>query len=646
MGDSLNVDVLGVVVPVYRQVAYTEKFIESLLKQKPYNIKKIILVVVDNAYEKETLEVVNSAMLQAAHLSSPDIIIQYLPSDKNLGYGVGANLGIKYLYQMVDPAATLDFLICNNDMELLDGCFMELSKMAHSSKEIGIVGGKLLFPDEVIQHAGAFLGPFGWGQHKQGAGKNGRTIPREFAEEQEYVTGALFYVKGDLMKLMGGFDERFSPAYFEEVDFCFSARKKGYTTVYTPFAKAIHYENVTGKAILGDPKNIKKLLSDVNQVKFYKKLNEERSEYTSDSADKILLTCKIYGDWSFSGVMRNLAKGLKRAGVDVAIAPEEYHNKGAMSDWEIKEMIDKPHNYWDRVVLRSCEGDHMYLMPPGKKRIAHTTGESTRVSNEWVEQLNHVDLVLTTSNFYKGVLVNGGVQAPVEVLPNSVNLSLFNKNIEKLPLTNLRAFNFFSMFHFGERKAPEILIKAFIEEFTPEDDVALTIHSLSMGYVLQSYGMDIKQWVASISGKAHAPIFVSQTPQREDMLPHYMRNFDCFVLPTRAEGFGLPVLECGALGIPSIVTGHSGVLDIVEDNETGWLIDNKLVDIPLQYLPYFKNYIGGQWAEASVEHLRELMRYAVNHPEEVKLKGQNAYLKALDFSIENVGLKAKELIFK
>jgi len=128
------------------------------------------------------------------------------------------------------------------------------------------------------------------------------------------------------------------------------------------------------------------------------------------------------------------------------------------------------------------------------------------------------------------------------------------------------------------------------------------------------------------------------------LLPHYIKSFDCFVLPTRGEGFGLPILECGAMGIPSIVTGHSGVLDLVDDT-TGWLIDNTLVDIPLQYLPYFKNYIGGKWAEPSIEHLRKLMRYTFEHPEEVKVKGDAAYKKASAFSMDKVGRMAKDLIF-
>ena len=293
----------------------------------------------------------------------------------------------------------------------------------------------------------------------------------------------------------------------------------------------------------------RKRLSDESQIKFYKKRDAEKLiQPPTGDQDRILLVCKIYGDWSFSGVMRNLAKGLKYNGVDVSIAPEEYHTIGSMPDWEIKEMINKVHDYWNRVVLRSCEGDHMYLMPPGIKRIAHTTGESSYVNKEWIQQLNATDLVLTTSNFFKGVLEENNLTAPVSVLPNSVNLSLYDRNVEKYPFQGLREFNFFSMFHFGERKAPEVLMQAFIEEFKEDEGVTLTVHSLSIEYAFQQGGMTVKQWLETISKEKHAPIYISQQSLRETIIPHYIKNFDCFVLPTRGEGFGLPVLECSSNG--------------------------------------------------------------------------------------------------
>jgi len=397
-----------------------------------------------------------------------------------------------------------------------------------------------------------------------------------------------------------------------------------------------------------------KQLSDLSQILFYQKRDLEKddtfevnSSYIEDTPHKLLLASQIYGEWSFCGVMRNLCKGLGRNGVDVSIAPVEYHyDKQNMPDWEIKAMINRPKDYWNRVVMRSSEGDHMYLMPPGKQRIAHTTGESNTINKDWVLQLNNVDKVLTTSTFFRNVMFNSGVKKPIYVLPNSVNLDLFKKKGIKLQIDGLKSLNFVSIFHWGSRKAPEVLVKAFCRAFTDKDDVTLTIHSLSMHQSLEREGMTVGSWITKLSNKEYnkPTILVTTNFMEEHIIPDFLRNFDVFVLPTRGEGFGLPVLEAGALGIPSIVTGYSGVLDIV-NKDNGWLIDYKLQDIPLQYLPYFQNYIGGKWAEPDEDSLVDIFRYVYDHRDEVKKKGQIAFERAQNYGINVIGKLAKDIIF-
>lgn len=626
---------IGVITPLCNQLFYTKTFLESLLFQElPENLR-LVFVGVDNGSTDGTNDFL---LTEQNRWESNSFFI--ISNQENLGFSKAVNQGISFLH---NEFGIIDILITNNDMVLDPECISNLFYCSRRYNNAGIIGGRLRFPDGTIQHAGAFLNVFGWGQHKGAGGNNNDILLRGTESEEEYVTGALFFIKKDVFTYINKFDEKYSPAYFEEVSFCYEARKFGLLTIYCPGATAIHYENVTGKNIYNNTEELKRSLSDKNQIKFYEE--REGDIYSSTSEDKLLICSQIYGRWSFCYVMKNLAKGLSRNGVDVSIAPEEYHNIDNMEDWEIKQMILKPNDYWNRVVLRSSEGDHMYLMPPGKKRIAHTTGESSLINKGWKEQLNNCDLVLTTSNFFKEILINGGVVSPVEVLHNAVDTSVHNVNVLKHPMQGLRSMNFCSVFHFGDRKGPDKLIQAFGEEFGEFEDVSLYIHSLSIEQVLKQKGMSIKQWVSLLlNKKKNAPILVTSNYIREDVLPRILKNFDVFVLPTRGEGFGLPIAEVSFMGIPSIVTGYSGVLDIV-DSTCGWLIDYDLEDIPLQYLTYFKNYIGGKWAEPSVEHLRYLLRYCYEHPEEVKEKGKKAIEKSQQFSIENVGKKAKELIF-
>jgi hypothetical protein len=342
-----------------------------------------------------------------------------------------------------------------------------------------------------------------------------------------------------------------------------------------------------------------------------------------------------------------MAKGLSRAGVDVAIAPEEYHQTMAMDDWEVRRMILKPHDYWNRVVLRSCEGDHMYLMPPGKHRIAYTMGESSRMNRAWRDQLNNVDQVITASTFFRDVMLRNGVVTPIDVLPCSVDLSLFSSDVAAMPIANLRSFNFVSTFHWGERKNPEALVKAFVQAFPADEDVSLTIHSLSMAFALSQKGMTIEQWLNSMVGnRPHAPILVTNSNWFSPAhIPMFMKNFDVFVTATRSEGFCLPIIEAAALGIPTIATGYSGLMDILNE-DTGWPVAYDMVDIPLQVLPYYQNYIGGQWAQIDLEDLKSKMRYVFENRAEVKKKGAAARERAQFYGVDSLGILAKKLIFE
>ena len=627
---------LSVIVPVHNQLQTTKKFVDSVLSQGTEVYEEVQIVFIDNASDSDTIY-----YLKTLEDIGP-ISFLCIKNDENVGFAKAVNQGMK----LVSDDKTTDILVTNNDIEFLPGCWDALYNCAYSADNIGVVGGQLLFPDGKVQHAGAWLNVFGWGQHKGAMHRMDAPFFVNKREDQEYVTGALFFIKNKAFIELGYFDEQFSPAFFEETDYCYRAHVAGWRVVYEPTAKAIHHESVTGKAIYKDQQRLKRDISDINQVKFYSKWRHLEFKEDEEREHKILLRGKIYGGWSFSHTLSKLAIGLDNAGVDVSIASDEYHATMDVPDWRIKKMIMKPNDYWNRVILRHSEGDHMYVMPPGKKRIGYLALESSKLNPLWVPQLNHLDQLLAVSPFVKGVIEQAGVTTPIEVLPNCVDTSRYNEEVTPLEIAiDSNTFTFYSVFSFGDRKSPDVLFRAFIEEFGPDDNVSLVVHSLSMFHIFKREGVDVKGYLDSfVPGKVRAPIYVTSDYMDDRVIPSFIKNFDVFVLPSKAEGFGLPILEAMACGQPTIITGYSGPMGFT-DNNTSWYIDYDLVDIPLQYLTYFKNYIGGQWAEPKVGHLRQLMRYAYEHQDEAKAKGKAAAIKAKEYDMNVVGKKAKQLIF-
>ncbi len=163
--------------------------------------------------------------------------VQVLRQDRNLGYSGGANCGLGH-------TRTDAVVILNQDIAFKDGCVSALRQRLELNGP-AVIGGKLLYPDGLtIQHAGGIIrmprgepDHYGYRQIDDGS--------YEQMREPDYVTGALFVIDRRVIASIGGFDEGFFPAYYEEVDYCYRARAAGFPIIYEPAGVAIHYESQT-----------------------------------------------------------------------------------------------------------------------------------------------------------------------------------------------------------------------------------------------------------------------------------------------------------------------------------------------------------------------------------------------------------------
>jgi GT2 family glycosyltransferase len=236
---------VGIIVPVKDQLFFTKQFLESCEKlefdQNLLN-KDIIIIVVDNGSSKETTDFLSEWSLTDKRRYYHKLIT----NEENLGFSKAVNQGLAFLKQVGGG----DAVITNNDVEFTPSCLTELYNAAYlyGKKNVGIVGAKLLFPDDTVQHAGAFLNVYGWGQHKLAGEKSTNLIFSigDYITEEEYVTGALMFLSSAAIQTIEKeegmvFDERFF-MFFEEVDLCYRLRKYGYKTVLNTKAVAYHYE--------------------------------------------------------------------------------------------------------------------------------------------------------------------------------------------------------------------------------------------------------------------------------------------------------------------------------------------------------------------------------------------------------------------
>ncbi|MBV8574931.1 MAG: glycosyltransferase [Acetobacteraceae bacterium] len=151
----------------------------------------------------------------------------------------------------------------NNDTELRPGAVDALADLLEARRDAGIAGAKLIYPDERLQEAGGIIWNDGSGWN-YGRGDDPGKPEYCYVREVDYCSGAAILVRRSLFEELGGFDESFAPAYYEDTDLAFRVRARGLKVLFEPRSVVIHHEGVSNGTDLA------------SGVKAYQVTNRER----------------------------------------------------------------------------------------------------------------------------------------------------------------------------------------------------------------------------------------------------------------------------------------------------------------------------------------------------------------------------------
>ena len=228
---SVEGTLISIIIPTKDQVLYLQQCIDSLLNKTRYRNFEIILVE-NNSHEPQTFEYYDRLR------QVPGVrIVEY---SGKFNYSKANNLGARHARGEV-------LLFLNNDVEIIDPDWLEELYVCSCVPAVGAVGGKLLHPNNRIQHAGIVVGMEGHASHVFAGVIDGYTSvfgSTDWYRNYLAVTGACMAMRRDVFDTVGGFDENYR-LIFSDVEICLRIGEAGYRIVYTPYARLIHHEGRT-----------------------------------------------------------------------------------------------------------------------------------------------------------------------------------------------------------------------------------------------------------------------------------------------------------------------------------------------------------------------------------------------------------------
>lgn len=270
-----------------------------------------------------------------------------------------------------------------------------------------------------------------------------------------------------------------------------------------------------------------------------------------------------------------------------------------------------------------CDVVFRNLYPPrvtgmkGSLNILNAYGwEESAFPKAYVDSFNqNLDGITVMSHYVKNVLQNNGVTLPIAVVGLGAE-HILEVKAKPLKLKTNKRFKFLHISSAFPRKGVDVLLKAYTESFSNDDDVSLIIKTFPNPHNEIEKQIEVLQ---RENPKAPEIVLINKDLEEANIVWLY-QNSDCLVAPSRGEGFGLPMAEAMLFHLPVITTAFGGQTDFCTDANT-WLIDYSFAKAKT-HLTSFDSY----WVEPDAEDLKRLLKEQVKLSDEEKvLKTQKAY---------------------
>jgi GT2 family glycosyltransferase len=521
---------VSIVIPSFRDSPQVRALVESL--RATTDAQRVTIIVADDASGAEHV-----AALRAIEG------ITLVEGETNRGFAANVNRGLR----ASDPA--LDVVLLNSDMIAERGWLEGLQYAAARADDVGLVGGKLLYENDLIQWAGTVrhLDSPEWFDHRfrfHGVTSGPANVPQAVLA----LTGACMYIKREVIERVGLMDEEY-PMAFEDVDYCLRARQAGYRSMYWPAAELRHLESVTRGRSFGEREK-------VSQRRFWARWGaffDTRSVRTEDGRLRVVYVTE---DTGVGGGHRDIFEHLNRLSARGHDA--QLWTLGPQPDWF--ELGVPVRSFRDYEALVAELAPVCAIKVATWWNTASAVWEATRLAGIPVYFVQDIE----TSYYPKDSTMQDAVLASYRHEFHYMTISSWNREcLRKLGLD-----------------AVLIPPGVDLETFRPRPDVVRRddmVLALGRSNPLKNYPLTLAAWrrlpkprpelclFGIEPGLASEPgIRYVESPSDEEV-GQLLSEATVFVQTSYHEGFCLPPLESMATGGAVVCTDAHGNRDFCED---------------------------------------------------------------------------------
>jgi glycosyltransferase involved in cell wall biosynthesis len=353
----------------------------------------------------------------------------------------------------------------------------------------------------------------------------------------------------------------------------------------------------------------------------------DRASQTRPDAAGVVVHANIDGESVFATENRALALRLMQRQFPIQIAPPGGQQLQSHSPSlrtlrpHLKNLLHDRLNLAESVLYQSGAPTQWSLDFYGRCRVGRAAFGTDQIPDGWAERCNALDELWLPSEFHRETFAASGVKrGKIRVVPQAVDSDVFSPGRTPLQLRGVpeKPFRFLAIADGWLTPGIDILVRAFIDEFSPDEDVALVLYSppIQCGDSFLDIEADVIAFIEGNLGRKLEDVptiaLVSGSLFEEDRAGLFSASH-AFVQPARAEATGRHNLEALACQLPVIATNWGPLNDFFTEQNSFPVTTNGLISAQPEENEVFADH---RWAEPNLDHLRNQMRQVFEDPTE------------------------------